>query len=53
MVAAAAPPIGGRSVLTPRFTTHFNMFCMPQATPGVLSKIFSSILDGFLKGNNF
>ena len=53
MVAAAAPPIGGRAVLTPRFTTHFNMFCMPQATPQVLSKIFSSILDGFLKGNNF
>lgn len=40
-------------MLTPRFTTHFNMFCMPQATQGVLAKIFSSILDGFLKGNNF
>jgi len=53
LVAAAAPPSGGRAVLTPRFTTHFNVFCMPQATQGVLAKIFSSILDGFLKGNQF
>lgn len=53
LIACAAPPSGGRAVLTPRFTTHFNMFSMPQATQGVLAKIFSSILDGFLKGNNF
>ena len=53
LVAAAAPPSGGRAVLTPRFTTHFNVFCMPQATQGVLAKIFSSILDGFLKGNQY
>jgi dynein heavy chain len=26
---------------------------MPQATQGVLAKIFSSILDGFLKANNY
>jgi dynein heavy chain, axonemal len=53
IVAAAAPPSGGRAVLTPRFTTHFNVMCMPQATQGVLAKIFSSILDGYLKGNNY
>lgn len=29
LIAAAAPPSGGRAVLTPRFTTHFNVFCMP------------------------
>jgi hypothetical protein len=29
------------------------MFAMPQATQSVLAKIFSSILDGFLKINNF
>jgi dynein heavy chain len=52
-IACAAPPSGGRAVLTPRFTTHFNVFSMPQATQGVLAKIFSSILDGFLKGNNY
>lgn len=53
LIACAAPPSGGRAVLTPRFSTHFNMFAMPQATQSVLAKIFSSILDGFLKINNF
>ena len=33
LVAACAPPGGGRAVLTPRFSTHFNMFCMPVASP--------------------
>jgi dynein heavy chain len=49
LVAAAAPPVGGRSPLTPRFSTHFNMFCVPEATSAVLQKIFGSILGGFLK----
>ena len=53
LIAAAAPPSGGRAVLTPRFSTHFNMFAMPQATQGVLAKIFSSILDGYLKTNSY
>lgn len=50
MIAACAPPGGGRAELTQRFTTNFNIFCMPVASPQVLAKIFSSILDGFLKG---
>ena len=29
LIAAAAPPSGGRAVLTPRFSTHYNMFAMP------------------------
>ena len=33
LIGCAAPPGGGRAVITPRFTTHFNMFCMPVATP--------------------
>jgi dynein heavy chain len=49
VVAAAAPPTGGRSVITPRFTTHFNMFCVPNPTAGTLGKIFGDILKGFLK----
>jgi len=49
LVAAAAPPSGARAKLTPRFTTHFNMFCLPQASQALLSKIFGGILDGFLK----
>jgi dynein heavy chain len=49
VVAAAAPPTGGRSVITPRFTTHFNMFCVPNPSGGTLGKIFGDILKGFLK----
>lgn len=36
LVAAAAPPIGGRAKLTPRFSTKFNIFCLPQASAGTL-----------------
>lgn len=49
LVAAAAPPGGGRSPITLRFTRHFNMFCVPNADKATLTKIFSSILQGFLK----
>jgi dynein heavy chain len=48
-VAGAAPPSGSRADLTPRFTTHFNMFCLPPANEAMLQKIFGSILEGFLK----
>jgi dynein heavy chain len=53
LVIAAAPPSGARATITPRFSTHFNVICMPQATQGILAKIFSSILDGFLKAYNY
>jgi dynein heavy chain len=53
LVICAAPPSGGRAVLTERFSTHFNVICMPQASPQILAKIFSSMLDGFLKANNY
>lgn len=53
LVICAAPPSGGRADLTPRFSTHFNVVCMPQASPQILAKIFSSMLDGFLKANNY
>lgn len=49
LIAAAAPPGGGRAVITPRFSRHFNMFCLPNADRATLTKIFGSILQGFLK----
>jgi dynein heavy chain, axonemal len=49
VIACAAPPSGGRAVLTPRFSRRFNMLCMPEPTPGTLTTIFSSILKEFLK----
>lgn len=53
LMIAAAPPSVGRATITPRFSTHFNVICMPQATQSILNKIFSSILDGFLKAYNY
>jgi len=48
MFAGAAPPGGGRAVVTPRFTRHFNVMCIPPASDAALTLIFSSILNGFL-----
>jgi dynein heavy chain len=48
MFVGAAPPGGGRSPVTGRFTRHFNVLCFPPASEGNLTTIFSSILSGFL-----
>ena len=53
LICAAAPPLGGRSPLCQRFSTNFNMFCLPEATEGLLSFIFRNILGGFFKAFNF
>jgi dynein heavy chain len=45
---AAAPPGGGRSPVTPRFSRHFNVMCVPPAADASKALIFSSILKGFL-----
>ena len=49
LIAAAAPPGGGRNALTPRFSRHFHVLCVPPATDGVLNAIFGSILSGFMQ----
>jgi dynein heavy chain, axonemal len=49
LVCAAAPPGGGRAEVTPRFSRHFHMLCVPQSTDEVLKHIFGSILGGFLE----
>ena len=53
IVAAGARPGGGRNALTPRFTRHFNLFCIPEASRGTLQRIFGSIVNGFLKAMSF
>ena len=53
LIAAAAPPGGGRSDLTPRFTRHFTMMCLPPASFESLMVIFKSILEGFFKSYTF
>jgi len=49
IIACAAPPEGGRAQLTPRLTRRFNLFCIPEASSGTLTTIFTSILEGFLR----
>ena len=48
LFVAAAPPGGGRAVVTPRFTRHFNVLSVPPASESALTHIFASILSGFL-----
>ena len=49
LFTGAAPPGGGRSVVTPRFTRHYNVFCVPPASEAVMRVIFESIFSGFMK----
>ena len=48
LICAAAPPGGGRNVLTPRFTRFFNIICAAKQSDKALVYIFKKILDGFL-----
>ncbi|KAA0150075.1 hypothetical protein FNF29_05515 [Cafeteria roenbergensis] len=49
LVCGAAPPGGGRAEVTPRFSRHFHMLCVPQSSDDVLKHIFGSIVAGFLE----
>lgn len=48
IVAACAPPGGGRNHMTPRFIRHFNMLCIQPPSEHSLQVIFGSIFGGFL-----
>ncbi|CAG9464970.1 unnamed protein product [Pedinophyceae sp. YPF-701] len=48
LVAACAPPGGGRQDVTPRFFRHFTMLNMPQPSEAVMESIFRAICGGFL-----
>ena len=48
LLVGAAPPGGGRAILTQRFTRHFSVLNIPPATENTLTHIFNSILNGFL-----
>ncbi|KAH9277041.1 hypothetical protein BASA83_000559 [Batrachochytrium salamandrivorans] len=49
IVAACSPPGGGRNHVTFRFLRHFNILNIPIPSELSLSKIFKSIVEGFLK----
>ncbi|KAJ8609535.1 hypothetical protein CTAYLR_006023, partial [Chrysophaeum taylorii] len=48
LFTGAAPPGGGRSEVTPRFSRHFNVLCVPPASEGAMGLIFESIFGGFM-----
>ena len=48
--AACAPPGGGRNELHPRLAQHFALLWLPNLSGPSMSRIFTSILSGFLDG---
>ncbi|GBG24991.1 Dynein heavy chain 6, axonemal [Hondaea fermentalgiana] len=48
IMAACAPPGGGRSHVPARLLRHFNTLWMPQLASSSLQSIFEAILGGFL-----
>lgn len=48
LLAAAAPPTGGRYPLTPRFMRHFHIMNLPDPNEDIMRHIFEAIIDGFL-----
>ena len=51
-VSVASPPGGGKSVLTERFTRHFNVFCMEETSSQMIQQIFNSLVGGFFQAYN-
>lgn len=49
LIAACAPPGGGRNQVTSRFLRHFNMLNIPFPSEISLNRIFRNITDGFLR----
>ena len=45
---AAAPAGGGRYPLSPRFTRHFTVLCMPKPSNAAMNTIFSELMQHFL-----
>lgn len=52
MLSIAAPPGGGRSELTERFTRHFNVISLCEPTTSTLKSIFNTIMSHFLRKYN-
>jgi dynein heavy chain, axonemal len=48
-LAACAPPGGGRNELSPRLVRHFNMVWLCSLSADSMTRIFTSILGGFVQ----
>ncbi|KAG5509441.1 hypothetical protein JKF63_06751 [Porcisia hertigi] len=53
LIACCGEPGGGKSEMTPRFTSKLLCFCAPQLTETSMRSIFSAILKGFFAARNF
>lgn len=53
VIAAMGPPGGGRTFVTPRFLRHFSVTSLVNFDSDSLNRIFGTILDWFLKNNQF
>jgi dynein heavy chain len=53
VVAACAPPGGGRNHMTPRFMRHFNIINLPPPNEESLRRIFSAIIKGFFDSGGY
>ena len=53
MIVSGGPPVGGRSLLTGRFTRHFSVICFAQPNKQILNYIFENILRGFFGAYTF
>ncbi|KAI5075577.1 hypothetical protein GOP47_0009653 [Adiantum capillus-veneris] len=49
LLAACAPPGGGRNEVSPRFFRHFSMVCVQPPSEQCLRTIFGGIFGGFLQ----
>ncbi|KAM8945402.1 dynein axonemal heavy chain 14 [Pelodytes ibericus] len=53
LIAACAPPGGGRNDISPRLLKHFCMIVLPHPSVQTLQHIFQVQLGSFLQSNNF
>ncbi len=53
LVAAMGPPGGGRNPISPRFTRHFNFITINQFSDETMTRIFSTVMNTFLKVGGF
>ncbi|KAH7442335.1 hypothetical protein KP509_03G083100 [Ceratopteris richardii] len=52
-VTAMAPPGGGKNPVTNRYLRHFNVICITPFSDAILSRIFSTLVDFWMKRSRY